>query len=56
MAEWDADAARHEDAPFVGFADDLPTGIAEGIAPQPDDFESVPYEYDPESDAWVKLS
>jgi hypothetical protein len=55
MDKWDADAARHEGAPYVGFADDLPTGIIDGIAEQPEDFESIPYQYDPAVDAWVKM-
>ena len=55
MDEWDADAARHENAPHFGWPDDLPSGLPDGIAEQPDDFESVPYEYDPASGAWVKL-
>ena len=35
--------------------DDVTTGLPEGIPPQPDDHESVPYEYDPATDAWVKV-
>ena len=55
MDEWDAEAARHENAPHFGWPDDLPSGLPDGIAEQPDDFESVPYEYDPVDDTWVKL-
>jgi hypothetical protein len=35
--------------------DDVTTGLPEGIPPQPDDYESVPYEYDPVTNSWVKL-
>ena len=55
MDEWNAEASRHLNAPFDGPAPDATPGIAEGVAPQPDDFDSVPYEYDPVAGAWVKL-
>ena len=34
---------------------DLTFDLPEGIPAQPDDYSSVPYEYDPASGAWVKL-
>ena len=55
MDEWNAEASRHENAPFDGPAPDATSGVAEGVPPHPDDFESVPYEYDPVADAWVRL-
>tara|TARA_A100001037_G_scaffold150194_1_gene135717 strand:- start:896 stop:1078 length:183 start_codon:yes stop_codon:yes gene_type:complete len=55
MDEWDAEAARHENAPFDGPPEDLPTGIPDDVAPLPDDFDSVPYIYDPATGAWVSL-
>ena len=55
MDEWDAEAARHENAPHFGWPDDLPSGLPDGIAEKPDDFESVPYEYDPVDAPWVKM-
>ncbi len=40
-------------------SDEIPegavAGLPEGVPPQPDDFESVPYEYHPAVGAWVKL-
>ena len=31
------------------------TDLPDGIPSKPDDYASVPYEYDPAVDAWVKL-
>ena len=30
-------------------------GLPEGVPPQPDDFESVPYEYNPQIETWVAI-
>jgi|TARA_R110000824_G_C15178488_1_gene673545 hypothetical protein len=29
--------------------------LPDGIAPKPDDFESVPYEHDPVTNSWVAM-
>ena len=40
-------------------SDEIPegaeAGLPEGVPPQPDDFESVPYEYHPQKEEWVSL-
>ena len=40
-------------------SDEIPegaeAGLPEGVPPQPDDFEFVPYEYHPAAGVWVKL-
>ena len=37
-------------------ADETPeVALPEGVPPQPDDFETIPYEYNPAVGAWVKL-